>query len=587
MKRIITVIAVLAAALSTAIAGNTKPVAEHVVLITLDGWAAKGMDVADMPNVKALMAEGSWTLHKRSVWPTASNKNWPTMFSGMGPELTGFYDPVKEGNYGSPKNIKAFESTVPFTSIFSVCREKYPEAEIGALYQWDWLHCCVSSEALDRESQYDDDALMCADAEKYIIEKKPDLLMLGFDHPDHEGHTLGWYTPAYFEALHLMDSYIGRIVAALKKAGIWKNSIIILSSDHGGTGRAHGGSTIFEYETPFVVCGKGIRKGYEIQGPMMQYDVAATVAAVMGAKTPQTWVGKPVREIFKNKAVRSPKTVPAVRRAGHIVVIGMDGWASEGMDKADMPVLKQFIAEGSSTMRKTSVVPTLSTENWATMFNGMPPEMHGFYSEIGDNWRAPLVVPAVRDRRGLTPTVFSLAREQFPDIEMGAIHQWSGISNLIDKDAFSHYAHLSFQGVCDDAVEYIRTKKPDLALIIWDEPDGTAHDRTWFSKPYFDKLHELDGLIGKVKQALADAGILDDTIIIFTSDHGGTVDEAHGGTRASERFTPFVVWGKGVRKGYTIQGSVVQYDVAATIASALGVTPAPYWYGRPVNEVFE
>ena len=258
MKRIITVIAVLAAALSTAIAGNTKPFAEHVVLITLDGWAAKGMDVADMPNVKALMAEGSWTLHKRSVWPTASNKNWPTMFSGMGPELTGFYDPVKEGNYGSPKNIKAFESTVPFTSIFSVCREKYPEAEIGALYQWDWLHCCVSPEALDRESQYDDDALMCADAEKYIIEKKPDLLMLGFDHPDHEGHDLGWYTPAYFEALHLMDSYIGRIVAALKKAGIWKNSIIILSSDHGGTGRAHGGSTIFEYETPFVASARGL-----------------------------------------------------------------------------------------------------------------------------------------------------------------------------------------------------------------------------------------------------------------------------------------------------------------------------------------
>ena len=48
-------------------AGNWK--AKHVVLIGLDGWGAYSVEKAEMPNVKRLMAEGSYTLKKRSVLP--------------------------------------------------------------------------------------------------------------------------------------------------------------------------------------------------------------------------------------------------------------------------------------------------------------------------------------------------------------------------------------------------------------------------------------------------------------------------------------------------------------------------------------
>ncbi len=574
---------------------HAEPLAGHIVLISLDGWASRGMDRADMPNVKALMEAGSWTLRKRSVWPTSSDKNWSSMFSGTGPEIHGVYS-EKEGNYGSEKNIHGFESRFQNTrgvvpTLFTVYREKYPEAEIGAFYQWGKIHDFLDWEVCDRVSQYKEDEAgdekMCEEAVAYILEKKPRLLMLGWDHPDCEGHEWGWYSKPYFATLKRLDSYIGRVIEALKEAGIWEDTVLLLTSDHGGTGRAHHGSTIMEFEAPFILCGKGIRPGHEIQAPMIQYDVAATVAALAGADPPQVWVGKPAREAFLDKTLRSPAPAPVSRKAGHVVVIGMDGWASEGMDRAKTPHLKRLIAEGSSTLFKSSVVPTLSTENWASMFNGLPVELHGFYTEIGDSWRSPLVTPAVLDGRGITPTVFTLARAQYPDLEMGAIHQWSGIGNLIDKDAFNHYAQLPFREICDDAVDYIRTKKPDLTLIIWDEPDGTGHEKGWYSREYFNRLKELDTFIGRLEQALSDAGILDDTLLIFTSDHGGTAREAHGGTEAAERYTPFVVWGKGIRKGHVIQASVLQFDVAAVIADALGVSPAPWWYGRPIHEIYE
>ena len=44
-----------------------KQIAEHVIYIGLDGWGSYSVDKADMPNTKALMAEGCYTLEKRAV----------------------------------------------------------------------------------------------------------------------------------------------------------------------------------------------------------------------------------------------------------------------------------------------------------------------------------------------------------------------------------------------------------------------------------------------------------------------------------------------------------------------------------------
>ncbi len=47
-------------------------------------------------------------------------------------------------------------------------------------------------------------------------------------------------------------------------------------------------------EAPFVVAGPGIKKGYEIQEFMMQYDVAPTLAKVLGIPIPDYWRGRPM-----------------------------------------------------------------------------------------------------------------------------------------------------------------------------------------------------------------------------------------------------------------------------------------------------
>ncbi len=45
--------------------------------------------------------------------------------------------------------------------------------------------------------------------------------------------------------------------------------------------------------------GKGIKKNNEVKESVMTYDTAATIAYIFGLKTPQSWIGRSVKSIFK------------------------------------------------------------------------------------------------------------------------------------------------------------------------------------------------------------------------------------------------------------------------------------------------
>ena len=96
-----------------------------------------------------------------------------------------------------------------------------------------------------------------------------------------------------------IDRSVGLILQAIKDAGIEKDTIVIMTSDHGGQGHGHGGFTLEELETPYIIYGSHVKKGFEITDVVMQYDHPATIANILGLKAPQSWVGRPVKSAFK------------------------------------------------------------------------------------------------------------------------------------------------------------------------------------------------------------------------------------------------------------------------------------------------
>ncbi len=287
-----------------------KPLAKHVILIGIDGWAATNFDKAPMPFVKeTLMAEGSYTLEKRSVLPSASAINWASNFMGVGTESHGYT------TWGS--KVPEIPSSVTnahgiFPTIFSILKEQQPESKTAAIFDWDGIKYVIDTLAVDHVMQRDHAGYgkefgedcgepldYVKEAVNVIKEEKPTLFAVYFGGLDETGHTYGWYTEKYYDFEKVLDECIAQLIEATKEAGIYDDTIFVLTADHGGIDKGHGGITLEEMLSPFIVYGKGIRKGFQMTDAMMQYDVAATVAYILGLETPQAWVGRPMLSIFE------------------------------------------------------------------------------------------------------------------------------------------------------------------------------------------------------------------------------------------------------------------------------------------------
>lgn len=273
--------------------------ANHVVLIGLDGWGAYSVEKADMPNLKKLMADGSYTLKKRSVLPSSSAVNWASMFMGAGPELHGY---TEWGSQTPELPSRVVDEDGIFPTVFGLLHRADPKAEIGCIYEWDGIRYVVDTLALTydkhvAEASKEPDATARYAAE-YIKRAKPNLVGVIFDNPDHVGHADGHDTPAYYQVLTKLDGYIGQIVAAVKEAGMLDDTVFIITSDHGGINKGHGGKTMEEMETAFIISGKNIKKGYNFTESMMQFDVAPTIAWIFNLQQPQVWIGRPMKQVF-------------------------------------------------------------------------------------------------------------------------------------------------------------------------------------------------------------------------------------------------------------------------------------------------
>ena len=57
--------------------------AKHVFLIGIDGWGSYSMKQAKVPNIRDLMANGSYTLEKRSVLPSSQVRSCMVIVNGV------------------------------------------------------------------------------------------------------------------------------------------------------------------------------------------------------------------------------------------------------------------------------------------------------------------------------------------------------------------------------------------------------------------------------------------------------------------------------------------------------------------------
>ncbi|MDR2313861.1 MAG: alkaline phosphatase [Spirochaetaceae bacterium] len=258
--------------------GRTPQGPRRVVFIGLDGWGAAYLPRADMPVVKRMIRGGASSVKVLSVLPTNSAPNWSSLFRGAPPE------------YNGAKN---------FPSIFSLLQEQGGGKKAAFFYEWSGLEHICDGDAADKRGNIETDMKTAGEIAAYIIEKKPYLTAIVFNEPDSTGHSGGWGSAAYYAKLAELDALIAVIEQGVRDAGIYQDTVFVLSADHGGIFWGHGFNSPRQREIPLIVYGDGIRKGYTIPSPLSICDIAPTMALILGLRPPPQWTGRPLGEIFQ------------------------------------------------------------------------------------------------------------------------------------------------------------------------------------------------------------------------------------------------------------------------------------------------
>ena len=281
--------------------------------------------------------------------------------------------------------------------------------------------------------------------------------------------------------------------------------------------------------------------------------------------------------------------------AKHVFIVSIDQGAPEDILNSEMPLLLKMAAEGAHTWEAYTIVPSLTLPSHVSMLTGVGIQKHQILWNEFEPQKGLLKVPTIfrlaRDR-GLVTALFA-GKSKFHTLRTPRSLDFAVIP---EKTTALETARLF-------AAEVSRLK-PNLCFIHFADADTAGHKFGVHSPEKLRALAECDQALKILMDAISAAGLTESSVVIVTADHGGhdrsAEDNArrmktfqsyqpgtHGTPQTSDVVIPWIAWGHGVKKNYSITAPVVTYDTAATALWLLGIPLPDDLWGRPVKSAFE
>lgn len=216
-----------------------------VLLIGIDGCSGIALKNADAPNIHELLKNSVYSFEAVTQPPTWSGPGWSSILSGVWSDKHNVTDNSFQGNHLDK-----------YPTVFRYLRTLKPSSELISISAWSPINEYLATDANIRIDLPDNDVAVKDSAIQRLKTADPDLMFLQFDAVDAAGHTYGFDTnvPEYMNAIHATDQLVGNVMDGLKsrKNFAEEDWLVVITTDHGGVGKSHGGSSDAEKNT-FII----------------------------------------------------------------------------------------------------------------------------------------------------------------------------------------------------------------------------------------------------------------------------------------------------------------------------------------------
>lgn len=329
---------------------------DHLIIISFDCLAASDFPIIkDLPHFQTILKNGAYVENVESIYPSVTYPCHTTIVTGNFPNRHGVINNtlIQPGRPSPDWNW--FRKSIRGTTLYDEAKKAnlttaallwpvtgkanidYNMPEIFANRPWhnqifvslmsgtpgfQWDMNKRYGHIRKGLSQPELDDFVLASTVDTIKTKKPNLLMVHFTDLDTQRHYHGFSSEEAIAAIQRHHDRLGSILIALKEAGIYENSTIVVLGDHSALdeNKAINLNVLFHHEKLITVSGNGKLIDWQV------YCKSCDGSAYIYLKEPDDKVTyKRVRSLLESLAEQPESGIESVLTGAEAALKGADG----------------------------------------------------------------------------------------------------------------------------------------------------------------------------------------------------------------------------------------------------------------------
>ena len=243
----------------------------RAVIINIDGLSQHAFDKANPPFLK--MLESNFTSVKggaHTVYRALTNPAFASILSGSAPEV----HRVLSNNLGQQIRTEALPDFIDSRLYGSMHVKHFSRSS------WNVTTVSLVGDGFDKA-----DGVLLKDVKQDMKAfNSVELWIIDLSQADYAGHAWGSYSKEYHEAILRSDAIVEDLILWMRREGLTRDSLIVISSDHGMFIGEHSFMISSQEEmVPLIFAGDGI-VSKKISGDVSILDIAANISYCLGKR---------------------------------------------------------------------------------------------------------------------------------------------------------------------------------------------------------------------------------------------------------------------------------------------------------------